>query len=246
MKKIIIANWKCNPVSLKEAEKISSSVKKGLDTKNSVIICPPNIFLQPLIASFGSDFSFGVQNCYCEEKGAYTGEISPKMAKSSGVKYVILGHSERRCLFGETDELINRKLVSVLDANMTPVLCIGENRGEREKGDTFKVISRQLIACLDKIPAERAKKIMIAYEPIWAIGTGIYANEEKIIDAKNNILKILCDIYGSDFISKIKIIYGGSVNSKNIDMILSTCSMDGVLVGGASLNPKEFITIANN
>jgi triosephosphate isomerase len=246
MKKIIIANWKCNPSSMKESEKIASSVKKGLNTKNSIVICPPNIFLQPLIASFGHDFLFGIQNCYYEQNGPYTGEISPKMAKASGAKYAILGHSERRALFGENDESINKKIISVLENNMIPILCIGENRGEREKGDTFKVISKQLIACLDKIPMDRAKKIIVAYEPIWAIGTGIHASEEKIIDAKSSILKILCDIYGNDIATKTKIIYGGSVNSKNIGMILGTCSMDGVLVGGASLDPKEFIVIANN
>jgi triosephosphate isomerase len=246
MKKLIIANWKCNPEKMSEGEKILKALKTSINTKNQVIICPPSIFLSHFLASFRDDFTFGAQNCYFEEKGAYTGEISPKMIESIGGKYVILGHSERRNIFDENDDAINKKLRKVLETTkLIPILCIGENREERMSEKTFSVLGMQLANCLDKIPKDKLGKIIIAYEPIWAIGTGIYATEDKISEAKTNIFKILCDIYNKELAKTVKIVYGGSVDSKNIDMIVNKADMDGVLVGGASLKPKEFSLIAN-
>ncbi|MDD4409834.1 MAG: triose-phosphate isomerase [Candidatus Pacebacteria bacterium] len=246
MKKLIIANWKCNPEKIIEGMKILNSLKGLVDGKNKVVICPPSVFLGQFLADFGQDFTFGVQNCYFEQKGAYTGEISPKMIQSIGAKYVIIGHSERRSIFKENDDEINKKLSLILnETNLIPVLCIGENREEREAEKTYQVIARQLMNCLDNIPKEKLNKIVIAYEPVWAIGTGIYATEDKIIDARNSIVKILCDIYDKSIENKINIIYGGSVNKENIDMVINGCKMDGVLVGGASLKPKDFILICN-
>jgi len=245
-KKFIIANWKCNPIRTKEGEKILSSLKKTIKTENKVIICPPSVFLSHFLSLFSDVFLFGGQDCYFKENGAYTGEISPKMLQDIGCKYVIIGHSERRSLLGESDQDINLKIKEVINSTkITPVLCIGENREEREKNKTFTILEKQLKIALQNIPNEKLNKIIIAYEPIWAIGTGIYAEEKQIKEAKEYIVKILCDIYNPSSASKIKIIYGGSVNPQNISSILGNANMDGVLVGGASLKPKEFSIIAN-
>lgn len=246
MKKLIIANWKCNPEKIKEGEKILRLLKNLTESKNQIVFCPPTIFLSHFLASFGSDFVFGVQNCYFEEKGAYTGEISPKMIEDVGAKYVIVGHSERRNIFDENDDQINKKLIKILETTkLTPILCIGENGEERANEKTFSVLGMQLNNCLNKIPKDKIKRIVIAYEPVWAIGTGIYATEDKISEAKLSIVKLLCDIYNEEIAKKVRIIYGGSVNPENIDMIVNKANMDGVLVGGSSLKPKEFSIIAN-
>ncbi|MDD5639338.1 MAG: triose-phosphate isomerase [Candidatus Pacebacteria bacterium] len=248
MKKIIIANWKCNPIKVKEGEQILLSLKKTINTENKVIICPPSLFLSPFLSLFSDIFSFGGQDCFFEEKGAYTGEISPKMLQDIGCKYVIIGHSERRALFSETDKSINQKISKILNSTkLTPILCIGENREERAKNKTYSILERQITSALNNISIEKAKKIIIAYEPVWAIGTGVYATKEEIKEAKNNIVKILCDIYKKLPPNKIKIIYGGSVDLKNIAFILNKndADMDGVLVGGVSLKPKDFSLIAN-
>jgi len=247
MKKVIIANWKCNPITTKEGKKILEYLSNSWDKKNQLIICPPSIYLSSLMADFGSNFKFGVQNCYFEEKGAYTGEISFKMAENMGSRYVIIGHSERKLLFKETDEDINMKMRNALDGTkLTPILCIGENREERENEKTYQILAKQITDAFYKIQLEKIKKVIIAYEPIWAIGTGIHATEDKIIDAKNSIIKILCDIYGEAILKRVNIVYGGSVSKDNIDNILNKSNMDGVLVGGASLNPKDFTAIINS
>ncbi|MFA5080428.1 MAG: triose-phosphate isomerase [Candidatus Paceibacterota bacterium] len=248
MKKFIIANWKCNPIKAKEGEQILSSLKKTVNTENEVVICPPSVFLSHFLSLFSDIFSFGGQDCFFEEKGAYTGEISPKMLQDIGCKYVIIGHSERRTLFGETDKSINHKINEILNSTkLTPILCIGENREDRVKNKTYSILEKQITNALKSIAIEKAKKIIIAYEPIWAIGTGVYATKEEIKEAKNNIVKILCDIYNKPLINKIKIIYGGSVDPKNISFILSKndANMDGILIGRISLKPKNFSLIAN-
>ncbi|MFA6252181.1 MAG: triose-phosphate isomerase [Candidatus Paceibacterota bacterium] len=243
--KLIIANWKCNPTKAKEGEKILNDIKKNLNTKNKVVICPPVIFLSQYFDLFSSFFSFGVQDLHYKEKGPYTGEISPKMAQDVGCKYAIIGHSERRTILKETDQEINLKLQQIITTTkITPILCIGESGEERKAKKTNLIIKKQLDLSLRNIPKDKAEKIVIAYEPIWAIGTGVVATEEEISEAKDNIVKILCDIYGNKTASQIKIIYGGSVDANNIASILNT-GMDGVLVGGASLKPKDFSMIAN-
>lgn len=244
--KIIIANWKCNPIKVKEGEKILTSLKKTIKTNNKIIICPPTIFLSQFYSLFSPLFAFGAQNLFYKEKGAYTGEISPKMAQDIGCKYAIIGHSERRVIFKETDQEINQKLIEITNTTkIIPILCIGENGEERRKNKTNNIIKKQLESALKDIKEKHVKKIIIAYEPIWAIGTGIVASEKEIKQAKESIVKILCDIYGDNSGSKIKIVYGGSVGLSNISSILGSADMDGVLVGGASLRPKEFSIIAN-
>jgi len=218
MKKIIIANWKCNPPTLAEAKELFNQVKK-----TNAIICAPFAYL----AELKSD-NLCAQNCLWEEKGPYTGEVSPKMLKDLGVKYVIIGHSERRIHFQETDEMINKKLKAALNAGLIPILCIGERGG----GDANQIVESQLKSDLDGISEKETEKIIVAYEPVWAISTS--GGE---ICSPEHAKKML------DFIKQKfngKIIYGGSVDSKIINDYLKV-GYEGALVGGASLKPDEFV-----
>ena len=239
MEKLIIGNWKCNPTSLNEAKKLFNLAKRGIKKiKNvEVVICPPFSYLS-LISSFlvpRSSFKLGAQNCFWEEKGAFTGEISPLMLKDLGCKYVIVGHSERRTL-GETDEIINKKLKAVLKAKLTPILCIGETLKERKKGKTFKVLKTQLEKGLKNIRPFLVPRssFIIAYEPVWAIGTGKPCGIEEAREAR---------LFIKSTVKSIPILYGGSVTSKNGKDYVKEADFDGLLVGGASLEAKEFVKI---
>jgi triosephosphate isomerase len=244
MKSIIVANWKMNPQSLNEAKKLFNSVKNWIKRNSDIlqnvriIICPPFVYLSNIaLSNFQhqtSNISLGAQDLFWEEKGAFTGEISPRMLKNLGVEYVIVGHSERRKILGETDEMINKKLKAAIKAKLKPILCIGEKR--REVGSRkYEEIKNQLKKALKGIPNsffQLPDSLIIAYEPVWAIGTG---NPCKPEDAKEVLLflrKIL----------KFPILYGGSVKSKIAKDYIEV-AFDGLLVGGASLNPKEFIEI---
>ena len=215
MKKLIIGNWKMNPVS----EKKASVLLKAFDikTKHQVVICPPFLYLKK-----GKNYILGAQNCFNEKQGAFTGEVSAQALKEIGCKYIILGHSERRNILNETNELINKKIKLCLELKLKPVLCIGEKEGEDRK----KIINTQLKESLKGIE----ESVIIAYEPIWAIGTGKVPTIKDIQESFNYIKKIL---------PKNKVLYGGSVNAKNIKDILEV--VDGVLVGGASVDKKEFL-----
>lgn len=217
MKKLIVANFKMNPISSKEAEKLFLSYDKKF--KNTeVILCPPFIFLKK-----GINYELGAQNCFHENSGAYTGEVSPKMLKKIGIRYIILGHSERRNILGETNEIIKKKINACLENNLKIILCVGEKKGE----DFKKIIKEQLKGVNDNI--------IIAYEPIWAIGTGKIPSIKDIEESYSFIKKLM---------PKSKILYGGSVNSENSKEILK--KTDGVLVGGASLKSKDFLNIINS
>ncbi len=225
---------------------------------SDIVFCPPFIYLDRLcVSAFAKGFgglAFGSQDCFWEEKGAFTGEISAPMLKNLGVKYVIVGHSERRRYFGETDETVNKKLKAVIKADLKPILCIGETDKERKKGITNQVIQRQLVKGLKDIQnfsivqrgyqrgsAEMA--LAIAYEPVWAIGTG---NPCKVEDASRAfvfIKNVLAKIYNRKIADDIRILYGGSVNSQNAAGYIKKAKMHGLLVGGASLDPKEFVKI---
>lgn len=217
VKKIIVANWKMNPRTLKEAEDLCRA-------SAGAIICPPFVYLEAL-SKIASDVSLGAQDCHWEDEGAFTGEVSPKMLKNLGVKYVIVGHSERRWIFGETDEMINKKLKAVLRNEMMPILAVGE----KNKGDDRKeILTFQLKTDLDGVdPA----KIIIAYEPVWAIGAGEAETPEQAIEA----VKIIKSV-----ISERPVLYGGSVDSKNVGDFISRPEIAGVLVGGASVDKEEF------
>jgi len=232
MKPLIVANWKMNPVTIKEAEELFNSVKHGVKDIESAetVICPPFIYL-PLLKGL----TLGAQDSYWEEKGAYTGEVSIAMLKEMGCKYVIIGHSERRKYFNETDEIVNRKVKTALDAGLIPIVCIGETEEEREMDKTEGVLEEEIKQGLDKVDVS---KIVIAYEPIWAIGTGNPCDVEEAQRMKEIIQKMV--------LKNIRLLYGGSVKANNAEGYLKQAGFNGLLVGGASLDAKEFVEILNN
>jgi len=243
MKPLIVANWKCNPLTLKEGEELVKEIEEGIDGFNSaeVVICPPFVFLPFLIQR--SDLPFGAQNCFSKDKGPFTGEISVNMLEEIGVKYVIVGHSERRNTFKETSEEINLKLLRALDSSITPILCIGESREERKNGKTFNVLTEQLEKCLLGVSKDNSSKIVLAYEPVWAIGTGESANVSDIGEVRVFIREFLSNKFGKENCEKIRILYGGSVDSNNIHSFITEARMNGALVGGASLKAGEFLKL---
>ncbi|MFA5087199.1 MAG: triose-phosphate isomerase [Candidatus Paceibacterota bacterium] len=243
-KKLIIGNWKCNPLKTSEALKIFNDIKSSAENSKTseTIICPPNIFLKDLLA-LKTKIKIGAQNCFWEKQGAYTGEVSAGMLKNMGCKYVIIGHSERRKINKETNEEINKKIISVLENKLIPIFCFGENREERENEKTFDVLKNQIQEGIDKIAKPDIAKIIFAYEPIWSIGSGNFAAPEQIKEVRDFIIRLLSQKIGKENIGKIKIIYGGSVNAENTPSYFNQAQMDGVLVGGMSLKPIEFSKI---
>jgi len=244
MKKFIVANWKCNPTTDKKAKQLFLSVKRGLKNKKNteVVICPPFCYLT-IINNNLSFIKLGAQNCFFEDKGAYTGEVSCEMLKSLKCKYVIIGHSERRMIFGETDEIVNRKIKKTLKFGLEPIFCIGETAKEKQQGRTFKVLEREIKKGLEKVSKREIEKVIIAYEPIWAIGSNNCCEEDKIMTVALFIRKFISRLYNKKIAKKIRILYGGSVNSQNAINYLKNPEIQGLLIGGASLKPKEFIKI---
>jgi triosephosphate isomerase (TIM) len=241
MKYLVIANWKCNPSNQKEAKKLFDYYK--VQMKNclniDLIVCPPFPYIDQLKEKFKNIY-LGAQDCFYKE-GAFTGEVSASMIKSIGANYVIVGHSERRNIFNESNQEINSKIKSILDNKMIPILCVGETGKQREEGETFEVVKNQIGEGLDKIQKDKIKNIVLAYEPIWAIGTGKFAEAEKIQEIRIFIKKLINNKYGAKTSEAVKIVYGGSVDSNNISLYLLESQMDGVLVGGASLKKDEFL-----
>ena len=245
-KKVIAGNWKMNMLpneAINFIEQISSEIK---DTENEVILCVPYTDLfYSLLTAQGTNIKIGAQNMHWEEKGAYTGEISGSMLKSIGVEYVIIGHSERRQYFAETDETVNKKVKSALANGLKPIVCVGETLEQREAGKTAEIITDQTEKALDGLTSEEVEKIIIAYEPIWAIGTGKTATSE---DANNSIKEIrekIPKIYGQNTARGVIIQYGGSVKSTNAKELFEMSDIDGALIGGASLKVEEFAKIVN-
>ncbi len=207
-----------------------------------VVFCPPAVSLAAALeATKGSNIGIGAQNMYFEESGAFTGEIAPNMLTEMGVKYVILGHSERRQYFAETDETVNKKVLKALEHNLIPIVCVGESLEQREQGITEDLVRLQTKIALRGVPAERAKEVVIAYEPIWAIGTGRTATNEQAEEVCAAIRKVLKELYGG-VAEEIRIQYGGSVKPSNAKEIFGMPNIDGGLVGGASLT-KDFAGI---
>ena len=243
MKPLIVANWKMNPVTMKEAEELFNSVSEGVKNIENVdvVICPPFVFLQTTNYKLQT-IKLGAQDCYWEEKGAYTGEVSVAMLKEIGCKYVIIGHSERRKYFNETDEMVNKKVKTTLEAGLIPILCVGETEGEREMDKTEEVLEKEIKDGLNGVDVSR---IIIAYEPIWAIGTGNPCNVEEAQKMKEIIQKFPLRGISRRETKDIRILYGGSVKANNAEEYLKQAGFNGLLVGGASLNAKEFIKIVN-
>lgn len=245
-KKVIAGNWKMNKTPEEAKKFMEEFIPLVKDTEHEVIICAPFIDLKCLVKHFkDTNVKIGAQNMHWEESGAYTGEISGSMLKQIGVEYVIIGHSERRQYFAETDETVNRKVKSAFKNNLKPIVCVGESLEEREKGITKDIITTQTRLALEGLTDEQVEKTIIAYEPIWAIGTGKTATSE---DANNSIKEIrdeICKIYGQNIAKRVIIQYGGSVKPENAKELFSTSDIDGALVGGASLKPEEFAKIVN-
>ncbi len=244
-KKIIAGNWKMNN-DISATISLITELKKGIteNTKATVIVCPPFTSLettQTLLKD--SIIKFGAQNMYYEDSGAFTGEISPLMLKSVGCKYVILGHSERRTIFQESDSLINKKIKTAIKHELKPIFCIGETLEQREKGITFEVCERQVKNGLEGISESELSHLIIAYEPVWAIGTGKTATSEQAEEVHSFVRKLIEKMYSKNLAEKIVIQYGGSVKPENAKELLSQPNIDGALVGGACLKADSFLKI---
>lgn len=245
-KKIIAANWKMN-YSANKAEDFVSSIKERINTDEvDVVICPNFVSLDRVSDILeGSKIKLGAQNVYFEEKGAYTGETSVDMLTSVNVKYCIVGHSERRTLFGETDEMINKKIHALLSKDVNAIVCVGETLEQRNSEKMFDVVKTQLEGALKDVTKDQMKRnIVIAYEPIWAIGTGVTATSEQAESMCKYIRETISSMYDEVVADKIRIQYGGSVKPSNAKEILEKENIDGALVGGASLT-DDFVAIVN-
>ena len=245
-KKVIAGNWKMNMLPNETIEYIEKLSKLVKDTKNEVILCVPYTDLfYALLTVQNTNIKIGAQNMHFEEKGAYTGEISPQMLKSINVEYVIIGHSERRQYYNETDETVNKKLKSAHKVGLKPIVCVGETLEQREEGKTSDVITKQTALALEGLNEKEVEETIIAYEPIWAIGTGKTATSEDANESIKEIRKEIARKYGQQTAERVIIHYGGSVKSKNAKELFSMSDIDGGLVGGASLDAEEFSKIVN-
>lgn len=244
-KKIIAGNWKMNN-DLNESQSLVSGIISGLgnDDKCEVIVCPPFTSLNEVNSLVkNSPVKLGAQNMFFEESGAYTGEISASMLKSVGCEYVILGHSERRTIFGESDEWINKKIKKAIECGLKVIFCIGETLAQREEGETDAIIKSQIINDLQNVTSENLKTIIIAYEPIWAIGTGKTASPGQAQEVHEFIRNLIEEIYSKESAENLIIQYGGSVKPDNAASLLSQPDIDGALVGGACLKTASFLSI---
>lgn len=244
-KPIIAANWKMHK-TLKEAVQFVEAVKGRLPQSDEIdsVCCAPSVFLAALVeASMGSDLKIGAQNMYFEQQGAYTGEISPLMLQDLGVSYVILGHSERRELFKEKNESIQKKVMAAYAHQLIPILCCGESLEARESGETNQIVKTQVESAFALCTKEQAAQSVIAYEPIWAIGTGKSSSAEDADETCGYIRQVIADKFGQETANQIRIQYGGSVKPNNISEYMRKENIDGALVGGASLETNSFLQL---
>ena len=246
MRKLLIAaNWKMYKTPKEAVSFLHTFLPLIKDqSEGEIVICPPSVDLDPVLhAVKGSDVLVGAQNMHFAEEGAYTGEISAPMLVAMGVSHVILGHSERRQFFAETDETVNRKLVAALKHHLVPIVCIGEHEDQREAGVTQEVICRQLTHAIQGIEPSKLRSMVIAYEPIWAIGTGKTATPQIAAEAHLIIRSHFAHLVGRPLADALRILYGGSVKPENAAALLSQPEIDGALIGGASLDPKSLSSI---
>ncbi len=245
-KKIIAGNWKMNKLPNEAIAFIEELIPLVKDTQNEVILCVPYTDLfYTLLTTQDTNIKIGAQNMHFEEKGAYTGEVSGEMLKSIGVEYVIIGHSERRQYFNETDETVNKKLKKALDIGLKPIVCVGENFEQRESGKAKDVVTTQVGLALEGLISDKIENVIIAYEPIWAIGTGKTATKEDANETIKWIREEVTNLYGKDIADSVIIQYGGSVKSTNAKDLFEMSDIDGGLIGGASLDAQEFSKIVN-
>ncbi|MCZ0702035.1 triosephosphate isomerase [Natronobacillus azotifigens] len=244
-KPIIAGNWKMNKV-LAEAEAFVADTKDKVPAQDKVesIVCAPFPYLQALVSkSAGTDLEIAAQNMHFEESGAFTGEVSPAMLKDLGVTYVVLGHSERRELFAETNETVNKKAHAAFEYGITPIVCVGETLEQREANQTMDIVEVQVKKALDGLTEDQVKQTVIAYEPIWAIGTGKTATSEQANEVCTHVRKVVAAFVSADAAEAVRIQYGGSVKPANIDELLAQSDIDGALVGGASLEADSFLQL---
>jgi triosephosphate isomerase len=243
--KLIAANWKM----YKTPDQTRGFFSEFLPlvsghSRDEIVVCPPDVDLAAALDSLkGSSVAIGGQNVHWKAEGAFTGETSAAMLLAVGVTHVIIGHSERRQYFCETDDTVNLRLKAALEAGLTPICCVGEVLEEREAGLTDDVLRRQCVRAFHAVSAKKAAKLVMAYEPVWAIGTGKTATPELAAEAHAVIRREATEVFGEDFASKLRILYGGSVKPENASSLMAQAEIDGALVGGASLDPKSFAGI---
>jgi triosephosphate isomerase (TIM) len=244
-KKLIAANWKMykTPDQARDFFRDLLPLVENHD-RDEIVVCPTYLAIDAALqAAKGSNIAIGAQDLYWQKEGAFTGEISGTMLASVGATHVIIGHSERRQYFGETDDTVNLKLKAALEASLIPIVCVGEVLEEREAGLTDDVLRRQCLRAFNKVSAKKAHNMIVAYEPVWAIGTGKTATPELAADAHASIRAEAADSFGQEFADQLRILYGGSVKPENAHALMSEEEIDGALVGGASLDPASFAAI---
>ncbi|MBQ4288487.1 MAG: triose-phosphate isomerase [Clostridia bacterium] len=238
---IIAGNWKMNKTPSEAAQLVKDLIPLVKDADIDVVVCPPYTALYTVAELVkGTNIKLGAQNVHFEKSGAFTGEVSIDMLKELGVEYIIIGHSERRQYFNETDETVNKKAKVILENGLTPIICVGESLDQREKGVTNDFVSMQTKLALNGIAGENVKKVVIAYEPIWAIGTGKTATSKEANDTIEAIRNAVKDVYGEEVSEAMRIQYGGSMNPKNATELMAQKEIDGGLIGGASLKAEDF------
>ncbi|NLI61023.1 MAG: triose-phosphate isomerase [Clostridiales bacterium] len=246
-KPIIAGNWKMNKTPSEAVDLINQLKPLVEDAEADVVVCPPYVCLAAAAQALeGSNIALGAQNMHYEESGAFTGEIAPNMLKELGVKYVIIGHSERRQYFAETDETVNKKVITAFAHGLIPIVCVGETLEEREQGVTEKVVEEQTRKALAGLDSADAEKVVIAYEPVWAIGTGKTATSQQANDVISFIRSIVADMFGEDVADKVRIQYGGSMNAGNASELMAMSDIDGGLIGGASLKAEDFAKVVEH
>ena len=244
-KPIIAGNWKMHKTIAEALEFVNEVKDRVNNDKVEAVICAPFTLLKDLKqATKGTNIKIGAQNMHFEEKGAFTGEISPLMLKELDMDYVVIGHSERRQYFNETDETVNKKVLNALEVGIDPILCVGETLEEREAGNTKDVCKVQVEKALENVSKEDLAKVVIAYEPVWAIGTGKTATSEDANDVIAYIREVVANLYG-ELANEVRIQYGGSVKPSNVAEIMNQSDIDGALVGGASLEANDYVELVN-
>lgn len=247
-KPFLAGNWKMN-TDINSAVELAKAIAERsvdalADNKVTVAVCPPSVYLSSVAGALSSSsVGLGAQNVYSEAKGAFTGEVSVSMLKDVGCTYTLIGHSERRHIFGETNEMINKKVHAAISGGLLPILCVGELLEEREAGKTNEVVKEQIVKGLEGIDAAKMQAVTIAYEPVWAIGTGLTATPQQAQEVHAFIRSTLADLYDTDLAEEIRIQYGGSAKPDNAAELLSEKDVDGLLVGGASLKADDFMGI---
>ena len=245
-KPIIAGNWKMNKTPEEARQLVTELLPLVKDAQCDVVVCTPAVCfaaVAPVIA--GTNVKLGAQNVHFEAKGAFTGELSADMLKASGVEYVIIGHSERRQYFGETDKTVNKRTLAAVKAGLKPIVCVGEMKDEREAGYTDMIVTYQTQMALHGLTSEEVEGVVIAYEPVWAIGTGLTATDEQANETIGVIRRAIAEKYGEETAAKVRIQYGGSMKGSNVKGLMAQPEIDGGLIGGASLKAADFAQVVN-